>query len=195
MEMQGERLVWAPKQAAWDALFDPDVLRQCIPGCESVERLSDTNFKATIILAVGPVKAKFTGDATMSNINAPDSCKLTGKGNGGIAGFGKGEASIQLAERGSDTLLTYQVKATVGGKLAQVGQRLIDSTSQKLADDFFSAFVKVLESRSTSAPAADAVSAVQTVMTVAPPRRPIIWVPIAVGSGALLAAALYFVFA
>lgn len=147
MEMNGERLIAAPKQDAWDALFNPDVLRQCIPGCESVERLSETSFKAAITLAVGPVKAKFSGEAMMSEISAPDSCKLTGKGNGGIAGFGKGDAWVRFSAVEGGTLLNYQVKGSVGGKLAQVGQRLIDSTAEKFADEFFTAFARVLESQ------------------------------------------------
>lgn len=145
MEMSGERHIAVPKRQAWDALFDPGVLRRCIPGCQSVEKVSDVEFKANIMLAIGPVRARFAGDATMSDIDPPHGCKLTGKGSGGVAGFGKGEAWIRLNEDGAGTLLTYQVKASVGGKLAQVGQRLIDSTAQKLSEEFFSAFVNVLE--------------------------------------------------
>lgn len=160
MEMRGERLISAPKQETWEALFDPEVLRQCIPGCQSVERLSDTQFKAAVALAIGPVKAKFSGEASMSEIDAPNACKLTGKGNGGVAGFGKGEAWIKLAEQDGGTLLTYDVQASVGGKLAQIGQRLIDSTARKLADDFFGRFVAVIEARKTpTSPAASVTTA------------------------------------
>lgn len=155
MEMREERFISAPKPAVWAALFDPEVLRQCIPGCESVERLSDTQYKAAVTLAVGPVKAKFAGEAVMSDIDAPNGCKLTGKGSGGVAGFGKGEATITLAERDGGTLLSYVAKASVGGKIAQIGQRLIDSTARKLADDFFGRFVAVIEA---GQPAGEAVA-------------------------------------
>ena len=183
MEMRGERFISAPKLETWDALFDPEILRLCIPGCESVERLSDTQFKAAVSLAVGPVKAKFAGEASMSEIDAPNSCKLTGKGSGGVAGFGKGDAWIKLADQDGGTLLTYEVKASVGGKLAQIGQRLIDSTARKLADDFFSRFVAAIEARKAPAagPGADAApAAAQSVPAAPASRRWLLWAAAAV---------------
>jgi len=175
MDMRGERLISAPKQEIWEALFDPEVLRQCIPGCQSVERLSDTQFKASVALSIGPVKAKFSGDASMSEIDAPNGCKLTGKGNGGVAGFGKGDAWIKLADQDKGTLLTYEVQASVGGKLAQIGQRLIDSTSRKLADDFFGRFVEVIEARKTPADTAAVPAAAPAQKTAQSSAWPFVW--------------------
>jgi carbon monoxide dehydrogenase subunit G len=128
----------------WEALNDPEILRACIPGCESVDKVSDTEFSAKVTFKVGPVKAKFTGDVTLSDIDAPNSYTISGSGKGGAAGFGKGSAYVSLKTEGGETILTYTAKASVGGKLAQVGQRLIDSTSKKLAAEFFSNFAEHL---------------------------------------------------
>ncbi|MBT3767794.1 MAG: carbon monoxide dehydrogenase subunit G [Rhodospirillaceae bacterium] len=140
MDMNGEYRIAASQQVVWDALNDPEVLRACIPGCETVEKVSDTEFTAKVTFKVGPVKAKFTGDVTLSDINPPDSYTISGSGKGGAAGFGKGGAQVSLKTDGDETVLTYTANASVGGKLAQVGQRLIDSTSKKLAAEFFSSF-------------------------------------------------------
>jgi hypothetical protein len=194
MDMKGERRIAAPQQESWNALFDPEVLRQCIPGGESVERVSDAHFKANVKLAIGPVKARFAGDATMSEIDAPHSCELRGKGSGGVAGFGKGDAWIRLEADGAATILTYDVKASVGGKLAQVGQRLIDSTAQKLADEFFSSFVKVLEDRKASPAERGAEDArADPESTAARPMR-FAWVPIAMVLAVLIAAGILLAF-
>lgn len=141
MDMSGEQRIPAPQQLVWDSLFDPEVLKLCIPGCDTVEKTSDTTFTAKVVLAVGPVKAKFAGDVSIDNINAPNSCTISGKGNGGIAGFGKGGAEMSLRSEGNETILTYTANASVGGKIAQIGARLIDSTAKKLADEFFKRFV------------------------------------------------------
>jgi carbon monoxide dehydrogenase subunit G len=141
MDMSGEQRIPAPQQQVWDALYDPEVLKLCIPGCESVEKTSETEFTAKVVLAVGPVKAKFAGDVSLLDIDAPNSCTISGKGNGGIAGFGKGSAKVVLKTEGDETVLTYTASASVGGKIAQIGARLVDSTAKKLADEFFKRFV------------------------------------------------------
>ncbi len=140
MDMNGEYRIAASQQVVWDALNDPEILRACIPGCETVEKVSDTEFTAKVTFKVGPVKANFTGDVTLSEIDAPNSYTISGSGKGGAAGFGKGGAQVSLKTDGDETILTYTATASVGGKLAQVGQRLIDSTSKKLAAEFFSSF-------------------------------------------------------
>ena len=147
MEMNGEERIEAPRDKVWAALNDPEVLKQCIPGCQSLEKTSDTGFAATVKVKVGPVSANFKGDVALENINAPESYTISGEGKGGIAGFAKGSADVTLKEDGSDTLLSYAVKAQVGGKLAQMGSRLIDSTSKKLAGQFFSTFNDVVTGR------------------------------------------------
>lgn len=140
MDMTGEHRISAPREAVWAALNDADVLRVCIPGCEELERHSDTELSALVVQKIGPVKAKFKGNVELSNINAPASYTISGEGSGGVAGFAKGGADVVLAEDGTETVLTYQVAATVGGKLARLGSRLIDSTARKLAAQFFDNF-------------------------------------------------------
>jgi carbon monoxide dehydrogenase subunit G len=128
-------------EAVWQALNDPEVLKACIPGCESLEKRSDTEMAATVVLRIGPVKATFQGQVELSNLDPPHSYTISGEGKGGIAGFAKGGADVKLAEDGPGaTILSYTVKADVGGKIAQLGSRLIDSTSRKLAGQFFSNF-------------------------------------------------------
>lgn len=144
MEMNGEERIAASRDVVWAALNNPEVLKQCIPGCESLEMTSDNEMAATVKLKIGPVSAKFKGEVTLENINAPESYTITGEGKGGIAGFAKGGADVSLREDGADTILTYDVKAQVGGKLAQLGSRLIDSTSKKLAGQFFEKFGEVV---------------------------------------------------
>ena len=140
MEMTGERRITAPRDKVWQALNDPDVLARSIPGCESLEKVSDTEFRAVATVRAGPVKAKFKGTVTLSDIEPPESYTITGEGSGGVAGFARGSADVHLSEAGDETVLTYRVKANVGGKLAQIGSRLIDSTARKMADQFFAAF-------------------------------------------------------
>ena len=144
MEMSGEERIAASREVVWAALNDPDVLRQCIPGCQSLEMTSDNEMAASVKLRIGPVSATFKGSVTLENINAPESYTITGEGKGGIAGFAKGGADVALREDGAETVLTYDVKAQVGGKLAQLGSRLIDSTSKKLASQFFEKFGDVV---------------------------------------------------
>ena len=141
MDMSGQERIEAPVEAVWRALNDPEVLKRCIPGCERLEKTSDTNMTATVVLRVGPVKATFEGAVELTNLNPPHSYTVSGEGKGGIAGFAKGGADVSLAEDGPTvTILTYSVKADVGGKIAQLGARLIDSTAKKLATQFFSNF-------------------------------------------------------
>ena len=138
MDLTGEYRIPAPREAVWAALNDPEILKQCIPGCESIEKLSDTAFTARVALAVGPVKAKFTGKVVLADLNPPESYTISGEGQGGVAGFGKGSAAVRLAEDGpSATVLHYTAQAAVGGKLAQIGTRLVDATARKLAEEFF----------------------------------------------------------
>ncbi|AXS39195.1 carbon monoxide dehydrogenase subunit G [Breoghania sp. L-A4] len=144
MDMKGEYRIPAPRQKVWEALNDPDILKACIPGCESLEKTSDTHMSATVTAKVGPVKAKFKGDVTLENLNPPEGYSIVGEGKGGVAGFAKGGADVHLAEDGDGTILTYEAKAQVGGKLAQLGSRLIDSTARKMAEEFFGKFSEVV---------------------------------------------------
>jgi carbon monoxide dehydrogenase subunit G len=141
MEMSGEYTIPAPQATVWAALNDPDTLRACIPGCQTLEKTSDTTMTATVVSKIGPVKATFTGAVTLSNIDAPNGYTISGEGKGGPAGFAKGGADVKLtpAEDGG-TRMQYTAKAQIGGKLAQLGSRLIDSTAKKMADEFFGAF-------------------------------------------------------
>jgi uncharacterized protein len=137
MNMQGEERIAAPVDAVWAALNNPDVLKACIPGCEALEKKSDTQMTATVALRLGPVKARFTGEVQLKNLKPPHSYTIQGEGKGGIAGFAKGGADVTLSEDGDGTILAYSVNADVGGKIAQLGSRLIDSTAKKLAGQFF----------------------------------------------------------
>ena len=141
--IEGEEKIAAPIDKVWAALNDPEVLKQCIPGCQSLEKTSDNDLAATVVLKIGPIKATFNGAVTLKNLNPPNSYTIQGEGKGGIAGFAKGGADVTLTEDGPDaTLLKYEAKADVGGKIAQLGSRLIASTSKKLAGEFFSTFSK-----------------------------------------------------
>lgn len=141
MVIEGEERIGAPVETVWQALNDPEVLKDCIPGCESLEKKSDTEFAATVSLKIGPIKANFNGAVELTNLNPPHSYTISGEGKGGVAGFAKGGADVMLKADGADTtILTYKASADVGGKMAQLGSRLIQSTSKKLAGQFFSNF-------------------------------------------------------
>ena len=140
MDMNGEQRIPVGQQAVWEALNDMDVLKACIPGCESIEKVSDTEHHVTLTAAVGPVKAKFKGKMHLDELKPPHSYRIGFEGQGGVAGFAKGEAQVALKADGAETLMSYTVHAQVGGKLAQVGSRLIDAAAKKLADEFFNAF-------------------------------------------------------
>ena len=144
MEMSGEQRIPLSQQRVWEALNDPEILKACIPGCESIDRVSDNEYKVAMTAAVGPVKAKFAGKLLLSDINPPNSYSLAFEGSGGAAGFGKGSAQVSLAPDGGGTLLTYKANASVGGKLAQIGSRLIDGVAKKMSDDFFARFNKTV---------------------------------------------------
>lgn len=140
MEMSGEQLISAPQQTVWDALNNPDVLKACVPGCESIERTADNEYLVLMVARVGPVSAKFKGKLALSDIRAPNSYAISFEGQGGAAGFAKGGAQVRLAPETTKTRLSYDVKASVGGKLAQIGSRLVDAAARKVADDFFRNF-------------------------------------------------------
>ena len=140
MDMTGERQIPAPREKVWAALNDPEVLKASIPGCESLEKLSDTDLKATASVKIGPIAARFTGKVQLLDLDPPNSYRIAGEGQGGVAGFAKGGAVVHLVEEGAFTLLHYDVKAQVGGKIAQLGARLIDATAKQMADAFFDRF-------------------------------------------------------
>ncbi len=182
MEMTGEFRIPAPRQRVWEGLNDPEVLKQCIPGCQTLEKVSDTEFNGRVVASVGPVRATFGGKVTLSDLDPPQSYTISGEGSGGVAGFAKGGAKVNLAEEGAATLLTYAVQAQVGGKLAQVGSRLIDGVARKMANDFFGRFAEAVAiepaapaaletALSESAPAA-AVGELEKVAVETPPPLP-----------------------
>jgi len=140
MDMTGERRIEAPRQAVWQALNDPVVLKASIPGCETLEKLSDTDMKATAAVKIGPISARFTGAVHLTDLDPPNGYSIGGEGQGGVAGFAKGGAKVRLEDAGTGTLLYYEVHAQVGGKIAQLGARLIDASAKQMADAFFDRF-------------------------------------------------------
>ncbi|HVO02824.1 MAG TPA: carbon monoxide dehydrogenase subunit G [Candidatus Cybelea sp.] len=157
MDMTGEHEIKAPRQVVWAALNDPEALKQSIDGVEELNKISDHEFEAQVVAKVGPVKAKFKGKITLSDLDPPNGYTITGEGQGGAAGFAKGGAKVQLADApGGATTLRYQVHAQIGGKLAQIGSRLIDGAARKMAEEFFTAFSGVVEARAAAAPSATA---------------------------------------
>ena len=160
MELTGTQTLPVTQQIAWDALNDPEILKASITGCEQLDRVSETEFAAAVTAAIGPVKAKFKAKLTLSDVVAPTSYKIRFDGQGGAAGFGKGEAKVTLTAEGAATRLDYTAQANVGGKLAQIGSRLVDAASKKLADEFFTKFNAELKRRygvaETAAAAPDA---------------------------------------
>lgn len=152
MEMQGEARIPAPKQVVWDALNDPEALKQAIKGCEELTVEGENQFQAKVRAKVGPVSARFAGKVELTDIDAPNGYRIQGEGSGGAAGFAKGGASVRLEDDGPDgTVLKYDVNANVGGKLAQIGARLIDGAAKKMADDFFKAFSEIAAARAGAA--------------------------------------------
>ncbi len=143
MELTGEYRIPASRERVWEALNDPAILQQSIPGCESLERSGEDGYAAAVTVKIGPVKAKFKGAVTLSDLDPPNSYTIAGEGKGGAAGFARGSARVTLAEDGGETVLAYVVDANVGGKLAQIGSRLIDGAAKKLADEFFTKFCEV----------------------------------------------------
>jgi len=157
MDMSGERRIPAPREKVWAALNDPAVLKAAIPGCETLEKLSDTEMKATAAIKIGPIAARFSGRVTLLDLDPPNGYRIEGEGQGGVAGFAKGGAVVKLTADGADTILSYDVKANVGGKIAQLGARLIDATAKQMAGAFFDRFaaqVSVAEAAPDAAPPA-----------------------------------------
>ena len=187
MNLQGERVIAASPETTWTALNDPETLKACIAGCESLERTADDEFLATMAVRIGPVNARFKGKLELQNIVPMDSYTIAFEGQGGVAGFGKGTADVKLSPDGTGTLLAYSAKAQVGGKLAQVGSRLIDSAAAKIAEDFFSAFTERLAPPEAEAPAAEAA-----VPAAAPPGvvvKP--WLPWAIAALLIIIVLVY----
>jgi len=182
MDMTGEYRIPAPRQKVWEALNDPEILKLSIPGCETLDKNSDTELTAKVAAKVGPVSAKFTGKVTLSDINPPQSYKITGEGQGGVAGFAKGGAEVELEEDGGATILRYKATAQVGGKLAQIGSRLIDSTAKKMANEFFGKFAEQVgagaEEPAPEAATPEAASAPPPPATVEPSGglSPMVWI-------------------
>ena len=159
MEMSGEYKINASREKVWAGLNDPEVLKQSIPGCDEIEQTSDTSFTAKVTAKVGPVKAKFAGAVELTDIDAPNGYRISGEGKGGAAGFAKGGANVKLEEDGDGTLLKYEVDAQVGGKLAQLGARLIDGTAKKMASQFFENFAEGVRDGDTGEAEASAEAA------------------------------------
>lgn len=190
MEMIGSQRIEASRERVWQALNDPEILKASIPGCERIEKLSDTEMAATVTLKVGPVKASFQGDVKLADLDPPNGYTITGEGRGGAAGFAKGSARVSLIPEGGATVLSYSVKADVGGKLAQLGGRLIDSTARRLAAEFFDRFAQAMDAACAGgAPGTPqlAGSAAEAIPTRARSMRssPVLW-----ASGAVIAIVL-----
>jgi carbon monoxide dehydrogenase subunit G len=140
MTMSGEHQLPAPRETVWQKLNDAEVLKSCIPGCEELTKTSDTEFVAVAVTKIGPVKARFKGRVHLTDLDPPNGYRISGEGDGGVAGFAKGGATVKLTDQDGGTLLSYNVEAQIGGKLAQLGQRLINGAAKKIADDFFKNF-------------------------------------------------------
>lgn len=171
MDMTGEFRIPAPRQRVWEGLNDPQILKGCIPGCQTIEKVSDTEFTAKVLAQVGPVKANFAGKVRLSDLDPPQSYTIAGEGTGGVAGFAKGSAKVNLAEDGGVTMLNYAVQAHVGGKLAQIGSRLIDSVARKMAETFFARFVAAVAPE-TAATAGGVTAATEAAPAVAVTQEP-----------------------
>jgi carbon monoxide dehydrogenase subunit G len=172
MELTGEQTIPAPREQVWTALNDPEILKRCIPGCQDIQKVSDTELTAKVGLAVGPVKATFNGRVTLSDLDPPNGYKISGEGQGGVAGFGRGSAVVRLADDPAGTRLSYSADAAVGGKLAQIGSRLVEATARKLADEFFTRFAAEFPAP-TAVPRAEPAATDEPAATTAPePAHP-----------------------
>lgn len=191
MEIKGEYKIAAPREKVFAALNDVTILQACIPGCESLEKTSDTEMKAKVRMRIGPVSAAFSGKVTLSDLDPPNGYRISGEGQGGAAGFAKGGAVVTLRDEAGDTVLNYNVDAQVGGKIAQVGARLIDGTAKKLADEFFSKFAAMVggpppvEAAAAASPAAS-TTASTTAPTAAVQRGYKHWLIIGAGAAVLI---------
>lgn len=170
MDMSGEQRIPAPREAVWQALNDPGILKACIPGCQELVKSSDTQMSAKVVLKVGPVRASFDGAVTLCDLVPPQSYRIVGEGQGGMAGFAKGEARVELEADGVETILRYTVEAQVGGKLAQLGARLIDATAKQMSAAFFKTFAQEIAARQAPAagPHAEAAEAAVAAGAAAP---------------------------
>jgi len=186
MELTSSRTVPASVEKTWAALNDPETLKACIPGCESIERVSDTEFRVAMTARVGPVSAKFSGRIVLSDIVSPTSYKISFEGHGGAAGFARGEAKVALTPDGSGARIEYNVNAQVGGKLAQIGSRLVDGAAAKIADDFFACFVERLGGGAAAAaePVVAPAEAATTSRTL--------WLRLAVAAAIIVAIFIYW---
>src|SRR6266446_9612050 len=171
MEMTGEFRIPAPRQRVWEGLNDPEILKSVIPGCQALEKVSDTEFTGKVVAAVGPVKATFGGKVILSDLDPPQSYTISGEGSGGVAGFAKGSAKVDLTEDGAGTVLHYAVQAHVGGKLAQIGSRLIDSVARKMAEQFFERFVAAVAPQPPAT--ATAITEAAEIEAAPPPVAPV----------------------
>ena len=145
MTMSGEQQLAAPREKVWAMLNDPAVLKTCIPGCETLDVIGENEFQAVATNKIGPVKARFKGKVRLTDLDPPNGYKISGEGDGGVAGFAKGGASVHLSDKDGGTLLSYNVEAQIGGKLAQLGQRLVNGAAKKMADDFFVRFAAAVK--------------------------------------------------
>ena len=194
MKLKGEIRINAPRETVFAALNDPEVLKQSLPGCQDLEKISDTEFTATVVAKVGPIKATFKGDVTLHDLNPPESYAISGQGQGGTAGFAKGGAKIHLTEDGAWTVMNYEVNADVGGKLAKLGGRLIEGTSKRLTGQFFENFEKIV----SEPPSDEEIAAAQQAEAVAGAAEPkSAFHPLvgAVCCGLVAAAVIYFLVA
>jgi len=173
MDMSGQQVIPADRETVWRGLNDAEILRQSIPGCESIEMQSDTEMTAKVTAKVGPVKAKFTGAVTLSDLNPPESYRISGEGKGGAAGFAKGGADVKLEAVEGGTLLSYEVHANVGGKLAQLGGRLIEGTAKRMAGEFFDNFAKAVAPEATAPEPAPEPEAAEAPATPEPEAAPV----------------------
>ncbi|HTX48815.1 MAG TPA: carbon monoxide dehydrogenase subunit G [Caulobacteraceae bacterium] len=171
MEQAGQHRISAPRARVWAALNDPEVLKRCIEGCEELTSTAGDAFHAVVRAKVGPLSAAFTGDVTLKDVDPPNGYTLEVSASGGATGFARGTAKVALADAGGDTLLTYTAEGRVGGKLAQIGQRLIDAAARKTADDFFDAFAREL-----APPLAESAVGAATVATKTQPNARLLWV-------------------
>ena len=188
MDMQGQRVLHVTQAQAWDALNDPSILKSCIPGCDKFELTEANVYNVGVAIKIGPVSAKFTGKVTLSDIQAPNSYSLNFEAQGGVAGFGKGESKVSLHPHAEGCELQYTVHSTVGGKLAQLGQRLIDGAAKSLAEDFFKRFDEALQAKYPATEGAAPVAAVAEQPTASSGGVPSwVWLALVVGAGAVWA--------
>jgi len=190
MKLAGEQKINATREVVFAALNDTEILKQSIPGCEEIIKISDTEMTAIVVLKIGPVKAKFKGSVQLSNLNSPESYTISGEGKGGPAGSAKGGADVKLVEDGQNTILQYDVSANVMGKFAQLGNRLIDSTAKKLAAQFFEKFGEIVETQSGSKEKLDEIAPVVSNSENGLFGKPVVWIALAVVAAVILASQL-----